>query len=69
MTTVPFREVLELLKPHGWELYAEGEGSWRVFRKRVPQNEEEPLPFVIQVENKRVSIEYVEQAKRLVGEA
>ena len=53
----------------GWKLHAEGAGSWRVFRKRVPKNEVEPLPFVIQVENKRVSIEYVEKAKKLIGEA
>ena len=64
MTTVPFKEVLDLLESHGWKLYAEGQGSQRVFK-----NEEEPLPFVIQVENKRVSIEYVEKAKKLVGEA
>ena len=59
--SVPFEEVLELFESRGWRLQKSGE-PYRVFMKKGE------LPFLIPVDEQKVSVEYVDKIEAFFRE-
>ena len=61
MSAVPFSEVLEVLESHGWVL----QRTWPPYF--VFHHPDHELPLLIMVRDKKVSDEYIEKVKKILG--
>ncbi len=62
MSDTPFSEVLELLESHGWVL----QRTWTPYFVFVHRDHD--LPLLIPVHDRKVSDEYVQKIKQIIGE-